>query len=247
MSRFTSRAGIIAIALLAVITASIAVAVVISSGPEPATAATSATKTVTVSGSGTVQGVPDTLVANLSVHSHQGSVQDALNDVASDMQRLKSTLVGKGVPRGDLQTTDLSLDPSYDDHGQINGYDASESLSARIHPLTGVGTILSAAATSAGNSVEIDGLSLDISDDSTLINQARAKAFDQAKAAAAQDASLADEHLGDVVSIKESQQTSTPPEPFYGDALAETSKAAVPISAGKQPVSVTLDVVWALD
>jgi uncharacterized protein YggE len=248
MSRLTSRAGVVALALLSILTASIAVVVAVDSGGGPAVAAsTSSSNTISVSGEGTVQGVPDTLIANMSVHSHQSSVQDALNEANSDMSKLKSTLIGKGVPRGDLQTTDLELNPSYDNHGNVNGYDASESLSVRIHPLNDVGTILAAAGNSAGNSVTFDGLSLDISDDSTLVNQARAKAFQQAHDAAAQDASLAGKQLGDVVSIKESQETTTTPQPFYMNSLAATAdKASVPISAGKQPVSVTLNVVWSL-
>ncbi|HVW80725.1 MAG TPA: SIMPL domain-containing protein [Mycobacteriales bacterium] len=246
MSRTTSRAAVIGIALLAVVTASAAVVVTADSGGGPADAAsTSTAKTITVSGEGTVQGVPDTLVANLSVHSRRSSVQEALDAVAADMRRVTTTLVAKGVQRSDLQTTDLELNPSYDNHGTVDGYDASEALSVRIHPLSHVGAILSAAATSAGSSTEIDGLSFDITDDSALVDQARATAFAQAKAAASQDAQLADEQLGHVVSVKETQQTARSPQPFYDQAFA-AAKSAVPISAGKQPVSVTLDVVWSL-
>lgn len=246
MNRSASRAGVISIALLSVLTASAAVVVIADSGGGPANASPSATKTISVSGLGTVQGVPDTLVANVSVHSRQATVQDALNAVATDMRRVESTLVDKGVHRADLQTTDLELDPAYDNHGHVIGYDSSESLSVSIHPLSHVGSILSAVAGSAGNSVTIDGLSLNISDDSSLINGARQKAFAQAKDAAMQDAALAGEHLGDVVSIKESEESTTPPQPLYNSYADSAKSASVPISAGKQPVSVTLDVVWSI-
>jgi hypothetical protein len=246
MNRTASRAAVTSIALLSVLTASAAVVVIADSGGGAADASPSAAKTISVSGQGTVQGVPDTLVANLSVRSRQSSVQDALNNVATDMRQVESTLVNKGVHRSDLQTTDLELNPAYDNHGHVIGYDASESLSVSIHPLSHVGTILSAVAGSAGNAVTIDGLSLNISDDSSLIDSARQKAFSQAKDAAAQDASLAGEHLGEVMSIKESEVSTTPPQPLY-DSFATSAKAAsVPISAGKQPVSVTLDIVWSI-
>jgi uncharacterized protein len=247
MSHITSRAGVVAIALLSVLTASVAVVVAVDSGGGPAVAASSSSSnTISVSGEGTVQGVPDTLVANVSVHSHAFSVQDALDHVDSDMNRVKATLLGKGVAKGDLQTTDLELNPSYDNHGNVDGYDASESLSVRIHPLTHVGSILAAVGSSSGNAVDFDGVSFDITDDATLINQARAKAFAQAKSAAEQDASLAGKQLGEVVSIKESEETSTPPQPYYANSFAAAAKSAVPISAGKQPVSVTLAVVWSI-
>jgi uncharacterized protein YggE len=44
--------------------------------------------------------------------------------------------------------------------------------------------------------------------------------------------------------------STPPPRPYAFDSLAgggaTAAKAPVPISAGQQPVSVTLDVVWAL-
>jgi uncharacterized protein YggE len=250
MNRFSARAGIVALALLTVVTASVAVVIAVDSGGGPAQATSSASgRTISVTGDGTVQGVPDTLVANLSVHSHEASVQAALSNVVSSMRRVMSTLRGKGVAKGDLQTTDLQLNPSYDNHGGINGYDASESLSVRIHPFARVGSVLAAAATASGNSVNVDGMTLDISNPSQYLDGARQAAFNQARAAAQRDAALAGEHLGQVVSVKELDTSSTPPPQPYGfaDSLAAgPARKAVPISAGKEPVSVTLAVVWEL-
>ncbi len=248
MSRSTSRIGVIAIALLSVVTASIAVVVAFSSGGGPVSATSpSATQTITVSGDGTAQGIPDTLVVNLGVHSHQASVAAALNAVATDRNHMVSTLKGKGVAAKNIQTTDLELNPSYDNHGTITGYDASESLSVRI-PLSNVSKTLAAAATSAGNSATIDGMSLDISDKSAVLDRARQNAFSQAYEAAKTDAQLAHESLGHVVSIKESQANQRPPVPFGVNDLAASASAAksIAISPGRQAVTVTLDVVWAL-
>lgn len=248
MEHLTSRLGVIAIALLSIVTASIAVVVAVDSGGGPAGASSPTTaRTISVSGDGTVQGVPDTLVATLRVHDRSYDVQAALDAAATDVHRVIAELGAKGVLRRDIQTTDLSLDQSYDDHGHVNGYDASESLSVRIHPLDQVGKIISAAATSAGNSVSIDGLSLDITNDAALLDAARAKAFAAAKAAATRDAGLAGEHLGQVVTIKETKQGATTPQPFYGtaDHLATAAKS-IAIRPGQQPVTVSLAVVWTL-
>jgi uncharacterized protein YggE len=250
MNRISSRAGVVAIALLTVVTASIAVVVAVNSGGGPADASSPiAGQTISVSGVGTVQGVPDTLDASLDVNAHGASVQEAIDEVGARKSRVERAIIAKGVPSRDIQTTNLSLNPSYDDHGQIDGYDADESLSVSISPLAHVGSVLATAATAAGNSVSIDDVSLDIDHDAALIDVARSKAFQEAKAAATQDAQLAGTKLGPVVSVKETQtdSTSTPP-PFYGDALAATPNAkALSISPGRQPVSVTLAVVWSLN
>ncbi|HVT65774.1 MAG TPA: SIMPL domain-containing protein [Mycobacteriales bacterium] len=248
MNRLNSRAGIVTIALLSILTASLAAVVAVDSGGGPATAAsTTETHTITVSGEGTGMGVPDTLIASLTVHSRQGSAQAALDGVQVGMNRVKSTLTGKGVKASDLQTTDLELDPAYDDHSHVIGYDASESMSVRIFPLKHSGNVLSAVTGAAGNSVSFDGISLDISDKSKALNDARANAFKQAQEAAQTDATLAGEHLGKVMSIKESTEASTQPQPYAADGLAFATAKALPIQAGKQAVTVTLDVVWSLD
>ena len=202
-TRLTSRLGVVALALLSIATASIAVVVAVDAGGGPASAESAASnRTISVSGDGTVQGVPDTLVATFRVHHRAEDVQEALDGAATDAHRVIAVLGDKGVPRRDIQTADLSLDTAYDDQGHPDGYEASESLSVRVHPLNRVGRILSAAATSAGNAVSIEGISLDISDNATLLDAARAKAFAAAKAAATRDATLAGEHLGQVLTVK---------------------------------------------
>jgi uncharacterized protein YggE len=249
MSRHTERAGIVAIALLAIATISTAVIVAVDSGGGPAVAGSSDDgHTISVTGEGSVQGVPDTLTATFRVHDRAADVQAALDAANHHVDQVIAALRHKGVNNKDMQTADLSLDTSYDQNGHPNGYEASESLSVRIKGLDHVGQVLSAAATSASNSISIDGLSLDITEDAALIDRARAKAFAEAKAAAAQNAALADRRLGDVVSIKETTEgSSTPvPQPFYADALHATAKS-IAIRPGQQPVSVRLAVVWTIE
>jgi hypothetical protein len=208
-----------------------------------------ATDTVSVSGVGSVEGVPDTLVANLHIHAKEASVQEALDAVAADAHKVIAALRSRGVPAIDIKSTDLSLNPDYDRHGNVDGYDSGESLTVRIQPLTKVGQILTAAAGAAGNSVNVDGLSFDIADDSALLTGARQAAFNNAKAAAAQYATLGGTSLGRVVSIKAVVHNTTPIVHGFGDAAAGSALAAgtpVPIQPGQKKVSVTVDVVWAL-
>ena len=248
MNRLSSRAGIVAIALLAIATASTAVVVVVDSGGGPAEGgAPAAGRTISVSGSGTVQGVPDTLTATFRVHDRASDVQGALDAVAAHGHQVLRKAADLGVPGKALQTSDLTLDQTYDQHGNPDGYEASETVLIRIHPLKSVGRILSGAATAAGNSVSIDGLSLDITNDTKLIGSARAKAFAEAKDAATQDATLAGEHLGQVVSVKETTDEARMPvpQPYFADSAGVSAKS-IAIRAGQQPVTVHLAVVWEL-
>jgi uncharacterized protein YggE len=229
----------------------VAVVVTIGSGPNRVVAATPAPTvnpdTVSVSGTGSVEGVPNTLVASLRVHVREASVQQALNDSATDARNVIAALRNHGVAGSDIQTADVSLNPDYNDHGEIDGYDSSESLTVHVHPLNKVGRILTAASTAAGNAVNIDSLSFDIANNASLLAGARANAFANAKAAASQYATLSGTSLGHVEKITSVVRGASPVTRDFGDALSSKSAAAgIPVEAGQQKVSVTVNVIWAL-
>ena len=167
-------------------------------------------------------------------------MQQALNVTATDARKVVASLRGHGVAAADIRTTDVSLNPDYDNRGVIDGYDASESLTVHVHPLTRVGTVLTAASTAAGNAVSIDNLSFDIADNTALLAAARASAFNNAKAAASQYAQLGGASLGHVISIKAVVRNASPViKGAYADALSSAGHtAALPIRPGHQKVSV---------
>ena len=245
-SRVIAAAGLIALVI------AVAIVVIGTDGPgsDGANAqATTTADTVSVSGTGTVEAVPDTLVASLHVHTVQSSVQGALNVSASDAHAVIGALRAHGVAATDIKTTNLSLNPHYDRNGNITGYDAGESLSVRIHPLTHVETVLTAAAKAAGNSVNIGGLSFDFADNSKLLSAARSSAFANAKAAAMQYAELGGASLARVEHITAVVHNASPVPRAYASAGVSDATAAVPaipIRAGQQKVSVTVHVIWAL-
>ena len=140
--------------------------------------------TVSVQGTGTVQGVPDRMTATFGVHATRGTVQDALDAVAHDAQRVIAALRHAGVSNADMRTTDLQLYPHYTNRGGRDGYDASETVTATFHDLGTAGRHISATVASAGNAATVSGLSFDLSSDTKLLGQARSAAFADAKARA---------------------------------------------------------------
>ena len=205
--------------------------------------------TVSVQGTGTVQGVPDQMSATFGVHATRGSVQDALDAVAHDAQRVVSALHHAGVSDRDMRTTDLELYPHYNNSGGRDGYDASETVTATFHDLSTAGRHISATVDAAGDAATVNGLSFDLSSDTKLLSQARSAAFADAKARAQQYADLSGRSLGAVRHVSESIMSSPDqPQMFKGAALAAGSSAGapVPVQAGQQPVTVVVTVVWQL-
>jgi len=247
----TQRTWFMVAAVVAVTVAVVVPVTSIGSGHEGQAAAASAVAgddTVSVSGVGTVQGVPDTLEASFGVHVTRSSVQSALDAESTAVRRVLGALKAHGLAGRDVQTTNLSLSQHYDNRGNVSGYDATESVTAKITPLGSAGKAISAAASASGNDVSIDGLSFDIADDHALLADARTKSYADARDRAEQYAGLAHRSLGDVMKVTETVTTQQQPVPgpYYGAGLAAAGAKSVAIRAGEQPVTVTVTVVWRL-
>jgi uncharacterized protein len=222
----------------------------VAAAQTPSPAATTSPNGIAVSGLGQVSGTPDTLLLQLRIESRGADVTAALGSANASATKVAAALKAQGVASSDIKTSGLSVQPDYryeKESQRIVGYIASESMSVKLRDLRKAGAVVSAATEAGGNSVRIDGASLDLESDSALVVTARANAFAEAKAKAEQYAKLAGRTLGQVSSV--SENVSNPPVPLHynmADHAAEAKLAAVPIQPGSQQVEVRVDVVWAL-
>jgi hypothetical protein len=215
-------------------------------GARPAvlTSATQAAR-ISVTGTGNVTGTPNQLVLAMGVQVNGSSVGSALADADDAVRRVTTALRADGVAAADIQTSGLSIWPNYPNNSQTpNGYSVSESLTATLNRLAAAGTQIDAAVHAGGNAATVSGISLNLTDTSALLAQARARAVADATAKAAQYARALGEPLGPVVSITD--QAAAQPFPVYAAESAAAAKAAVPISPGTQQLSVSVTVVFAV-
>ena len=250
-SRRTVRRAALPASVAFLLTAGVAAAM-IGSGTAPVSAVNGdpAPHTVTVAGSGLVSGTPDVLRLDLGVQRTGDNVNAALNAANNDVKKIKTVLSQHGVADKDIQTSQLSINPHWEQNGnegKIKGYDVVQSLTVKIRKLADAGGTISDAAEAGGNATRINGVSFDIEDNGKLLKQARDAAFADAKEKAEQYARLAGRELGEVNSISESQNGSPTPMPYYAGAEDAAMKSSVPIEAGSQAVSIDSTVVWELN
>ena len=215
------------------------------SSAQPATlAAAAGSARITVTGTGTVTGTPNQLVLDMGVQVNGPSVSSALGSADDAVNRVTAALRAQGVPAADIQTSGLSIWPSYPNGSQVpNGYTVNESLAATLNTLSAAGTQINAAVHAGGNATTVSGISLNLTDDSALLAAARARAVADAKTKAAQYASALGEPLGPVVSITD--QASAQPVQQYSMSSGAPAKS-VPISPGSQQLSVSITAVFAV-
>ena len=201
---------------------------------------------ITVTGTGTVTGTPNQLVLSMGVQTSASSVSTALIEANHATRQVTSALKSHGVRRADIQTSGLSIQPNYSNGNTAPvGYGVSEQLTATLRDLAAAGSQIQAAVTAGGNATTVDGVSLNLTDTGTLLARARAAAVRDAQAKASQFAKALGHQLRAVVSL--SSQSSVPYPIYYATALAGNAAApSVPVSPGRQQVSVQVTVVYAI-
>jgi uncharacterized protein YggE len=198
---------------------------------------------VTVVGSGHVQGVPDTLTADVSIEFVAPDVTAAMNQTNDRQQAVITAVADAGIDRKEISTTDVSLQPQYDPTGAtITGYRAANSIRIKIHPADSASRVLAVVVGTGGAATRINSVSYSIADDSQLVKDARSRAFQDAKDRATQYAQLSGLSLGKIISISETTAGATPttaPAP-------RMMPSSVPLEPGQQTVSFSVTAVWEL-
>lgn len=205
-----------------------------------------AARQVTVVGSGEVRGVPDTLTADVAIEVVAPDVTAAMNQTSDRQQAVIDQLGARGIDAEDISTTTVNLQPQYGENSVITGYRASNSIQVTLRELDAASQTLAAIVTAGGNATRINSVSYSIEDDSELVSDARARAFNDAKNRAEQYANLSGLSLGKVVSISELPGGASPPPPVPMPAPQGAMAAAVPLQPGQQTVGFSVTAVWEL-
>jgi uncharacterized protein YggE len=217
--------------------------------PTPSTTPVEATTgdgTITVNGHGTVTVVPDTADLSAGVQAQADTATAALDTVATGSQELVATLEDAGIAAEDVQTSGLSLWPTYGDDGQrITGYQASTSVTATIRDIDQVGAVVDALKGSVGEELTLNGITFSYDDPEAVLQEARAGAIANATVRAEQYAAAAGVEVGDIVRIIEGS-VSDPVvfrEMAAGAPAADQSMAVAP---GTQDLAADVTVTFAM-
>lgn len=246
-----ARGTLVAIGALVAIAASAvtAVAVRAGAGGAPSQASVGAgtvagpRDTVTVVGEGTQNATPDNALISIGVSVRRGSTGDALNAANTEMTSLLNAIRGQGVQDVDIQTTGISI---YQDiqYGAI-GYRAGNSVNVKIHHIANVGSVIAAAQHAVGDDIQLNGITLQLSDNTSQLKGARQAAMTAAAARAKEWATLAGRHLGKVLSVSEVVSNGSTSSPCGGYGGCGGGGGA-PVQAGQANVSVDVAVVYEL-
>ena len=200
--------------------------------------------TINVAGHGQVEGTPDVMTVTMGVQTIDPSAQAALQRNNDRANALISALKSHGVAAKDIQTVDLNVSPNFDKNFHVTGYSASNTVSAKLRDLSKAGSVIDAAALTAGQDVRLQGVSFSIDNTSALVAKARADAITDALAQGKQLAAAAGVKVGAIRTIDDTGTQLPQPQILHGAFDGAASSAPVPISPGSQELSVDVTVVF---
>ena len=207
---------------------------------------------LTASASGQATGTPDLLTLTVGVQTSGTTATAALSSDDSEATGVIKALKAGGVAPKDIQTTNLSIFPTYDNHGNINGYSVNNTVIAKVHDqsgtFAGAGSLIDAVAGQAGNDIRLNGIGFSVQDASVLEGQARAQAVHAAFVHAQDMAAASGERLAGLCSLTDTPGVSTVAPRSSGQAFnsAASLDASTPLQPGVQQVTAQVSAVYSL-
>src|SRR5579884_245476 len=207
---------------------------------------TTATKTITVVGTGTASTVPDRASFQFGVDSRGETARAALAKNATAMSAMIDALKNAGIAAADLQTSGVWLYPQTDSDGTVNGFEASNGVTATVD-VAKAGPLVDAAV--AAGATHVYGPNLLVPDQNALYNQALKAAFANAEQKAAALAAAAGLTLGGSHTISEGMS----PGMVYPGAVnagggtttgGSGAPTPTPIEPGMQSTQATVTVSY---
>ncbi|HJW21680.1 MAG TPA: SIMPL domain-containing protein [Candidatus Limnocylindrales bacterium] len=211
---------------------------------DPAT--TAAEHTISVSGTGRIVLTPDTADVRLGVTSTAKTVKVARANAAVAMTAVIASLRKIGVAEADIQTTTLSLQPTYNyasgtNPPQLTGYNLTNAIAVTVRDLDKLGDAIDGAL--AAGATSLDGVTFRVANQAAAEAQARQAAMAEAAAKAKTLAEAAHVSITGVASISET--VAPVPYPIMYSAAAGVSKdVATPVMTGTTEVTVTVAVAY---
>lgn len=211
---------------------------------------------MTLAGTGVARSAPDMATINTGVQTQAETAREALDANTEAMSELISVLREAGLEDRDIQTSDFTVSPQYvysdtrDERGytlppEISGYQVANSVTITVRDLDNLGAVLDQAVTVGANT--INGIEFSVEDLTAVHEQARERAFADARAKAETYARAAGVRLGQIEKIIELPREDDPQPMYRAMAMESASDQSVPVETGEMSYSITTTVTWEIE
>jgi len=200
-----------------------------------------------------VKTVPDMAIVELGTLSQAATAKAALEANTQKMTALIAMLKAAGIDDKDIQTSNFSVNPRYENSSvstgtpKICGYDVSNSVSVVVHKLADLGGILDKAVGAGSN--QVNGVTLTVAEPQAAMDEARKVAVKDALRKAGLLTEAAGVKLGPLVNMSEGGNVMPVPIMRGRVAMDMAAKASapVPMAQGEVAISADVNMVWDME
>lgn len=218
----------------------------------PAYAADPAPRVITVTGTGEVSAKPNLALIDSGVVTQAPTAAAALAANSKAMNAIFKALEELKIARTDMQTSQFSVQPVYENYDQANpskvlkirAYEVTNQLRVKLRNLANVGPTLDKLVSVGSN--RVSGISFTVDKPDPLLDKARTLAMQDAMRKAKIYASAAGVGLGALQTV--SEQSFNYPQPMYARAeMAMAKDSSTPIAEGEQQLSVNVTATFEIE
>lgn len=193
---------------------------------------------IRVTGEASINAPPDLAVIRTGVTTQGKTAREAMDANSKTAAGLLASLRSAGIDDKDIQTSQLSLQPTYETgpgsgRGRINGFQASNQVTVIVHDISKLADVVDRVV--GAGATNIGGIEFMVSTPSQLLDQARAEAVADARRKAEIYAKAAGVTLGRLQSLSEDQAFDAPVPVQMRGAMA-----APPISPGEKTLRLKI-------
>ena len=102
--------------------------------------------TISVSGTGRVAIEPDVAEVRLGINISRKTIAEARSEAASTMDAILGAVADAGVPKGDVQSSFLSVQPRYDYRDgrppELSGYEMNNVVTVTVRDMAKLGDVI---------------------------------------------------------------------------------------------------------
>ncbi len=203
--------------------------------------------TISFSVTGSAEVVPDAIKISATASILANRSSSALDQLSQVADQLRAVLRENSIDAKDISSANLSLYPEYsylpNGGRSLLGYRALQNFEINILDSKKAALVIDQMSARTGNDLQINSISSYVSDPAAATEKARADAMAKAKAKGQAYAKLADEDLGDIISISEdnNQGQAVPMQ------MAKDSSSGTSFDMGLSKVSVSIFITYELD
>lgn len=203
--------------------------------------------TISLSATGSAEVVPDAIKVGATASILANRSSTALAQLSQVADQIRAVLSENSIDAKNISSANLSLFPEYsylpNGGRSLLGYRASQNFEINILDSKQAALVIDQMVAKSGDDLQINSIYSYISDPTAATEKARADAMAKAKAKGEAYAKLADEDLGDVISINEDNSQGQP-VPMQ---MAKDSVGATSFDMGLSKVTVSIYITYELD